>query len=147
MIEINSEESLTMGDVDAVMELMTSQNEKVLQEFEAYLQKSGITAKTISKHLDNIDFYINHYLLYDEFVSPIKGHDRLDDFFGYYFPRKAMWSSANSVKENITSLKKFYNYLNELSLITNDDFNNMINVIKEEKENWMSLYDDEFDEF
>ncbi|MDX9744773.1 MAG: hypothetical protein RBT59_13205 [Arcobacteraceae bacterium] len=145
MIEIDSEEALSMDDVDAVMGKMISQNKEILKAFEIYLQTSGLTSRTISKHLDNIDFYINHYLLYDEFISPDKGHDGLDDFFGYYFPRKAMWSSANSVKENITSLKKFYSYLNELSLITNADFKNMTNVIQEEKEHWIGLYDDEFD--
>ena len=54
-----------------------------------------------------------------------------------------MWSSPNSVKENITSLKKFYKYLNELSFITNANLKEMNNTIKEEKEHWMSLYDDE----
>ena len=143
MIEIDSDESLEMDDVDAVMKLMRSQNEKILQEFEAYLKDAGLTSKTIEKHLDNIDFYINYYLLYDEFVSPDKGHYRLDDFFAYFFPRKAMWSGANSVKENITSLKKFYKYLNELSFITGDELKEMNKTIKEEKENWIGLYDDE----
>jgi len=143
MIEIDSDESLEMDDVDAVMESMQSQNKKILNDFEKYLKKSGVTAKTISKHSDNIDFYINYYLLYDEFVNPDKGHYSLDDFFTYYFPRKAMWSSANSVKENITSLKKFYKYLNELSLITDKELKDMNTTIKVEKENWMSLYDDE----
>lgn len=145
MIEIDSEESLEIDDVDAVMKLMKTQNEEILKEFESYLKKSGITSKTISKHLDNIDFYINYYLLNDEFASPDKGHYRLDDFFSYFFPRKAMWSSANSVKENITSLKKFYKYLNKLSFITNDEFKEMIVVIKEEKEHWISLYNDELE--
>ena len=140
MIEIDSDESLDMDDVDAVMEKMQAQNKKVLDDFEEYLKKSGVTAKTISKHSDNIDFYINYYLLYDEFVSPDKGHYRLDDFFTYYFPRKAMWSSANSVKENITSLKKFYKHLNELSFITDEELKDMNTTIKVEKENWMSLY-------
>ena len=145
MIEIDSDASLEMDDVDKVMQMMQSQNKKILDEFEEYLKESKLTPKTISKHLDNIEFYINHYLLYDEFVSPDKGHDRLSDFFGYFFPRKAMWSSANSVKENITSLKKFYKYLNTLSFIANDDLKNMNSIIKEEKESWMSLYDDEDD--
>ena len=143
MIEIDSDEPLSMDDVDALMNKIQSQNKKVLDDFEEYLKNSGLTSKTISKHLDNIDFYINVYLLYDEFVSPDKGYDRLDDFFGYFFPRKAMWSSPNSVKENITSLKKFYKYLNEFSFITNANLKEMNNSIKEEKEHWLSLYDDE----
>ena len=125
------------------MESIQSQNKKVLNDFEEYLKKSGVTDKTVSKHSDNIDFYINHYLLYDDFESHDKGHYRLDDFFTYYFPRKAMWSSANSVKENITSLKKFYKYLQELSFITNANLKEMNSIIKEEKEYWLSLYSDE----
>ena len=141
MIEIDSDESLEMDDVDAVMDSMRLQNQKVLDEFEEYLKNASLTSRTISKHLDNIDFYINYYLLYDEFESPDKGYYRLDDFFAYYFPRKAMWSSPNSVKENITSLKKFYKYLNELSFITNANLKEMHNTVKEEKEHWLSLYD------
>ena len=145
MIEIDSEESLAMDDVDAVMEKIQKQNEEILSDFEKHLVESGLTPKTTSKHIDNIDFYINYYLLYDEFASPDKGHYRLDDFFSYFFPRKAMWSSANSVKENITSLKKFYKYLNELFLITNDELKDMHSSIKKDKEDWLSLYD-EFDD-
>ena len=143
MIEIDSDESLEMNDVDRVMSNMQSQNKKILDDFEEYLKNAGLTSKTISKHLDNIEFFINHYLLYDEFVSPDKGYDRLNDFFSYFFPRKAMWSSANSVKENITSLKKFYKYLQELSFITNANLKEMHSIIKEEKEYWLSLYSDE----
>jgi len=54
MIEIDSEESLEMDDVDAVMEKMQKQNEEILSDFEKYLMKSGLTPKTTSKHLDNI---------------------------------------------------------------------------------------------
>ena len=139
MLEISEENHISMNEIDTLLETMSLKNKKVLNEFETYLQKSGITDKTISKDLNNIDFYINHYLLYDELISPEKGHDRLNDFFGYFFPQKAMWSSVNSVKANITSLKKFYKYLAELSLITDSDFKNMITIIKEEKNNWMSL--------
>ena len=84
MIEIDSDEALNMNDVDTVMNNMQSQNKKILDDFEEYLKNAGLTSKTISNHLDNIDFYINHYLLYDEFVSPDKGNYRLDDFFSYF---------------------------------------------------------------
>jgi hypothetical protein len=55
-----------------------------------------------------------------------------------------MWSSPATVKENITSLKKFYKYLNELSLVSDEGLENMYAVIKEEKDNWFGLYEDEF---
>ena len=146
MIEVNQEEVLTENEVDTLMHKMNIQNEKILEDFKVYLQENGLAPKTIDRHTSNIEFYINTYLLYYDIEGPQEGHYRLDDFFGGFFPSKAMWSSPATVKENITSLKKFYKYLHELSLISNEDLQSMYAVIKEEKENWISLYDYEFDD-
>lgn len=145
MIEIDSQRELSIEEVDAATKKITAQNEKILIDFSGYLKESGLTQKTTKKHVDNVDFYINTYLLYYEIQSPHQGYDALNDFFTDFFPRKAMWSSPNSVKENITSLKKFYKYLNELNLISDEELKEMSSVIKEEKENWMSLYENEFE--
>ena len=145
MIEIDTEEALSESEVDVLVHKVNAQNEEILTNFSEYLKESGLTPRTIEKHLENIDFYINTYLLYYEIQSPHQGYDALDDFFTAFFPRKAMWSSANSVKENITSLKKFYKYLNELNLISNEELKEMTSMIKQDKETWMSLYDDEVD--
>ena len=144
MIEIDSEEALSESEVDALMHKMNIQNEQILEDFKTHLQESGFAPKTIDRHVANIEFYINTYLLYYDIESPHQGHYRLDDFFGAFFPTKAMWSSPATVKENITSLKKFYKYLNELSLVSDEDLENMYAVIKEEKDNWFGLYEDEF---
>ena len=34
-------------------------------------------------------------------------------FLGYWFIRKAMWANEAAVKFNVTSLKKFYDYMLE----------------------------------
>lgn len=34
----------------------------------------------------------------------------LSDFFGYFFIRKCMWSTPDTVKSTIASLKKFNDY-------------------------------------
>ena len=143
MIEIDSEDELSENEVDALIHKMNIQNEQILEDFKKYLQENGLAPKTIDRHAANIEFYINTYLLYYDIESPHQGHYRLDDFFGGFFPTKAMWSSPATVKENITSLKKFYKYLNELSIVSNEDLENMYTVIKEEKDNWLGLYDDE----
>ena len=80
--------------------------------------------------------------MYYEIQSPNQGHDSLNDFFVNFFAHKAMWSSPAAVKENITNLKKFYKYLNELLFVTDDELNEMNVMIKKEKGNWISLYDD-----
>ncbi len=143
MIEIDPNEALLENEVDALMHKMNIQNEKILEDFKLHLKESGLAPKTIDRHVGNIEFYINTYLLYYDIEGPHQGHYRLDDFLGNFFPAKAMWSSPATVKENITSLKKFYKYLHELSLVSDEDLASMHTVIKEEKENWISLYDDE----
>ena len=145
MIQISPEESLSESEEDVAIHKINAQNEQILIDFSDYLKGSRLTPKTIEKHVDNIDFYINTYLLYYEIQSPQQGYDALDDFFTDFFPRKVMWSSVNSVKENITSLKKFYKYFNELNLVSNEELNEMTSMIKQDKEAWMSLYEDELD--
>lgn len=120
MIEIDSEEALSESEVDALMHKMNIQNQKILEDFKIHLQESGLAPKTIDRHVSNIEFYINTYLLYYDIESPHQGHYRLDDFFGGFFPSKAMWSSPATTKENITSLKKFYMYLNGLSIVSDE---------------------------
>lgn len=145
MIEINLEEVLSESEVDVLIHKINAQNEQILEDFKVYLQESGLAPKTIDRHTGNIEFYINTYLLYYDIESPDEGHYRLDDFFKGFFPTKAMWSSPAAVKENITSFKKFYKYLNELSFVSDKDYQSMLGVIKEEKESWIGMYDDEFD--
>ena len=44
-------------------------NEAYLNKFSKCLEKSKLSEKTIKKHISNIDFYINDYLLYDDSVE------------------------------------------------------------------------------
>lgn len=41
-------------------------NEEYLDLFETELKKSGLSEKTVLRHLRNVDFYINTYLLREE---------------------------------------------------------------------------------
>ena len=42
------------------------QNQRLLIEFEVWLQASGLSKKTIENHVSNVDFYVNEYLLYED---------------------------------------------------------------------------------
>jgi len=86
-------------------------NARHLDGFEEYLQSLGLKAATINKHMMNVDFYINHFLLYYDALDVTHGCYKVGEFLGNWFIRKAMWSSVASIKSNITSLKKFYLWL------------------------------------
>jgi len=116
-------------------------NEKLLADFANWLKKSNLAHKTISKHLDNIEFYINEYLLYEDAIEPQDGVHDVSMFLGYWFIRKAMWASAASIKSNAASLKKFYTYLYERGLVTKDDLDSLKETFKEEMSEWLATLD------
>ena len=122
-----------------------NENRKLLNNFKKYLSSKKLSNKTVDKHVSNIDFYINEFLLYEEPSKAQEGVDKLDEFLGYWFIRKAMWASVTSIKENITSLKHFYTYMHTIDEIDLEELNAMKEEIKEGKDEWLEAirkYDD-----
>lgn len=116
-------------------------NEKLLEDFGNWLRKSNLADKTIDKHVENIDFYINEYLLYEDAVEPQNGVFSVSMFLGYWFIKKAMWASQASIKSNAASLKKFYTYLCERGLVDKEDLDSLKETIKEEMPEWLATLD------
>lgn len=120
-------------------------NAELLDEFENWLRKSNLTDNTIGNHIDNIDFYINEYLLYEDAVEPQDGIHSVSMFLGYWFIKKAMWASESSIRSNAASLKKFYAFLHERGSVSKDDLDSLRETIKEEMPDWLATlarYDD-----
>lgn len=121
------------------------ENEKIISDFETWLMDSNLSSKTIKKHVANIDFYINAFLLYEDAIEAKNGADEIGNFLGNWFIRKAMWSSKTTIKENAASLKKFYKFMYERGSISEEDLSTLKEVIKEEMPEWlatMGRYDD-----
>ena len=47
------------------------ENIKLLKNFAQWLKNANLKDKTIKQHVENIDFYINEYLLYEDAVEPL----------------------------------------------------------------------------
>ncbi len=120
-------------------------NKAILKGFEDWLRAKGMSEKTIQTHVRNIDFYINVFLLYSEPKQPAEGTDEIDYFLGYWFIKKAMWSNEVSIKSNVASLKKFYEFMFEQGMVAAEALQEMKAVIKEGLPEWietMRRYDD-----
>lgn len=121
-------------------------NADLLDGFKAWMAEKGLGAATIEKHVSNAEFYINEFLTYeDPPQSAAEGVGRLDDFLGYWFIRKAMWASVTSIRENATSLKKFYTFLAETGQISAEDLADLREDIKTGLPEWLATlrrYDD-----
>jgi site-specific recombinase XerD len=126
-------------------ERIRKNNEKLVSKFIEWLSDSKLTQRTIQRHVENVEFYIDHYLLYDDLVEPEHGWEVISTFLGYWFIKKAMWADTTTLKQSATSLKKFYQFLQELGKISKDDFITFKKIIKEEMPDWlatMERYDD-----
>lgn len=122
-------------------EKIRESNEKLLEDFENWLRKSNLADTTIRRHVENIDFYINEYLLYEDAIEPQAGVFSVSMFLGYWFIKKAMWASTASIKSNAASLKKFYTYLYERGLVDKEDLDSLKETIKEELPEWLATLD------
>ena len=121
-------------------------NKKFLNEFKTYMKKQKLSPKTIEKHLSNINFYLNEYLTYYDVKKMEDGVYEINMFLGDFFIRKCLWSNAHSIKENASSIKKFYKCMYELNYIDKESYDHLCLTIKEKMDNWLEelkRYDDD----
>ena len=105
-------------------------NDGLLTIFENDLQEKNLSEKTIRKHIENTDLLINHYLLREDALTMEHGIGYMDSFF-YFFIHKCMWSTPSSVKGMAASLKKFYQCMMNHDQISDEDYTDFCNFIKE----------------
>ena len=121
----------------------TKRNEDYLKMFEKSLEEKQLTAKTIRKHISNIDFYLNDYLTYyDEIIKMEDGTQYTRSFLGDWCIRKAMWASKSSIKEMASSLKKFYEYMSALGFVKISDYQEMCYEIKDNMDRYLENLED-----
>ena len=113
-------------------------NEELLTLFEEELQDSGLSAKTVRRHLSNAEFYINEYLLREEPRPMEDGITELDMFLGFFFIRKCMWSTPGTIESTAASIKKFYKCMLNHGKISKDDYAYLCDDIKENMEQWQT---------
>jgi hypothetical protein len=126
-------------------ERIRAENKQLLGEFENWLQDANLSEKTIDRHISNVDFYINEFLLYEDATAAKDGALDIGFFLGYWFIKKAMWASTASIKSNAASLKKFYAFLHQSGIVKKKDLDFLKETIKEEMPEWIATlqrYDD-----
>lgn len=116
-------------------------NNKFLIEFRKYLKTKSLKTNTIKAHVYNIEFYANDFLLRNEIIPVEKGILEIGSFLGGFFIRKAIWASKYTIQENIASFKKFYTFLYEIGKVSIIELNQMKELIKEEKSDWIEEID------
>ena len=121
---------MTYDEYEKECEEIRSENANLIQSFKSELEEKGLSPKTIKVHVDNVDLYINDFLLREDAEPMESGLGRLDTFF-YFFIHKCMWSTPGNVKTTAASLKKFYKCMMELKKIDKEDYQYFCETLKE----------------
>ncbi|MBR1884731.1 MAG: recombinase [Clostridia bacterium] len=115
---------------------------KFIDEFEQWLKNKELAKKTIKRHISNIELYLNDFLNYYEIITMEKGIDEVGAFLNGWFIEKCMWATPTSLKEMISSLKKFYQCMAEKGYVKNEDYKYMCEYIKENKDDFLESLED-----
>ena len=117
-------------------EKIRSENDVCLDLFEEDMKAQGLSDKTISRHISNVSFYINQYLLREDARLMTDGVTELDMFLGDFFIRKCMWSTPRTIKSTAASIKKFYKSMFAHGRIQKSDYEILYADIKDRMEYW-----------
>jgi len=123
---------------DARVQAIKAYNQPILDDFRAWLEQSGLAEKTVRNHVDNIDFF-TEYLVYNEPLEKLDEADGSDVwmFLGDWFPRKAMWASESSVKSNMASFKKFFQWMGETGRVSTETVDDVLSTLKEGRDEFI----------
>ena len=148
-MSINPEEielSKENTDYENQCKVICKQNSSYLQLFEADLH--GLAHKSIKRHLQNVDFFLNTYLLFDE-ANPLSmqdGVNAIDDFLGYFLEEKTYFTDSTK-RSFITSLRKFYKSMAKYGKISAEEYNEVEDALKFGSAEYRELLKDLTNEF
>jgi site-specific recombinase XerD len=125
-------------DYDAQVRAIRAYNQPLLDDFEVWLEQSGLSEKTVETHVSNIDFFTN-YLVYSK---PLKKLDEAREgdvwmFLTDWFPRKAMWSSVTSTRSYLASFKKFFRWMGETGRVSPETVADVLDTLKEDRDEFL----------
>lgn len=89
--------------------------------------------------MQNVDLYINGFLLREQQLKMEYGFgDKIDMFLGYFFIHKCMWSTPANIKTTAASIKKFYKCMLDHGYIQKSDYKDLCDIIKENMVEWQN---------
>lgn len=128
---------------DTKVQAIRDYNQPLLKSFREWLEQTGLAEKTVKAHVENIDFF-TEYLTYYE---PLRRLDEAEGsdvwmFLSDWFPRKAMWASPSSVKSNMASFKKFFQWMGETGRVSPETVVDVLAELKEGRTQFLENVDE-----
>jgi hypothetical protein len=76
--------------------MVAGKSKTPVDDFSAWLRRSELSSKTIRKHTENVDFYINEFLLYKGCTGAIRGSTQR-----WYVPRILVYQKGDVGERSI----------------------------------------------
>lgn len=133
------------AEFDQLYEENESKNRDLIAEFEEWLRAGGLAGKTVDKHSRNIESFLNWYLVREELIPMEEGMDSVEHFISTYLAREE-YKSLSSIKENLTSIKKFYQCMAEHGHVAQQRYAALLDEIRENKKYWFEECQEYLDE-
>ena len=111
-----------------------------MAQFQTWLEQSGITKKTLKNHIDNIAFFAEYLVYYD---NPVKRLDQADGsdvslFLSDWFPRKALWANETNMRAYFASFKKFFQWMETAGYISAETVADVRTTLKEDRDEFLA---------
>ena len=110
-------------------------NQPILDGFEIWLRQSGLSEPTIKEHVDNMRFFARYLLLYAYSLRRLDEatEGNVYDFLEDWFPRKALWACASSMKVYLASFKKFFKWMGATGLVSPQTVEDVLSTLKDDR--------------
>jgi hypothetical protein len=112
-------------------------NKVLLLKYKQWLRQKKVRENMISNHVKNCDFFLNEFLVHLDIFSASEGYSKINMFLGYWFIKRAIWSTPAAIKSNAVSLEMFYTFLYEKGDIKQEYLKELSSTIKKERSKWI----------
>ena len=127
-----------MKDIEKQCLKNAERNEVLIDKFKLWLKSKDLVDKTITKHINNIYTFVNDYLNHYENIEVEDGIGKVYEFLNDLYIRKNIGLTSSALKEMASSIKKFYNYLEQINKITSDEYKKLCQSIKNNMDNFLN---------
>ena len=132
---MNDYKEETLEEYNARIEALTKYFQSYIDFFAKDLEEECLTRRTTKRHISNVTSFLIDYVIdyHDYECENIEETARLASYFlGSFIPDKYIGNTRNLIRENGTSLRKFYKCMARHGHISQDAYKSVSKDISEE---------------
>lgn len=127
-------EYITPEEYDSFCEKHLRRNQEFLQMFAKDIE--NLSPKNQKSHMNNLEMFLNDYLVQRVSVPMEKGIRHMNNYFGYFLPRKGM-CSGEELRLAATSVKMFYKSMTLYGVVEAEEYEYLCNTLSDGMEKWV----------